>query len=261
MAENPGFDAVADLYDEVRPGYAPAILEAIVARSGLPIGGSILEVGAGTGQIMVPMAEREYRIVALEPGPALARRCLAKCSAYPQVEVIQQRFEEFAAPTGSYDLVLSAQAFHWIEPATGIARAAEFLKPGGAIALVWHFDSSEKSAFYRATQPIYDRYFPSEPGQADRSLRARAEACARELALSPIYLPSIELSHDWTARYNEDTYPRLLQTHSPVLGLAPVARERFLKEIGEVIRLHRGTVERSYETYLLVARRASTPLA
>jgi hypothetical protein len=69
-------------------------------------------------------------------------------------------FEAWQNAPDSYDLVLSAQAFHWIEPQYELARAAELLKPGGTIVLVWTLDRSQGSAFRQATQPIYDTYNP-----------------------------------------------------------------------------------------------------
>ena len=35
------FNEVAALYDEVRPGYPPAIIDAAIAQAGLPCGGRI----------------------------------------------------------------------------------------------------------------------------------------------------------------------------------------------------------------------------
>ena len=65
------FNEVAALYDEVRPGYPPAIVDAAVALAALPSGGRILEIGCGTGQITLPFAMRGYSILALEPGDVL----------------------------------------------------------------------------------------------------------------------------------------------------------------------------------------------
>jgi ubiquinone/menaquinone biosynthesis C-methylase UbiE len=44
------FDEAALLYDEVRPGYPEELFDDIVALSGIPSGGRILEIGCGTGQ-------------------------------------------------------------------------------------------------------------------------------------------------------------------------------------------------------------------
>ena len=118
------FNDVAALYDEVRPGYSADIIDTIVALAGLSPGARILEIGCGTGQITVPLAARGYAITALEPGAALAALAGRKCRPYPRVEIVRTSFEAWAPPPQPFDLVLAAQAFHWIEPRWGCARAA-----------------------------------------------------------------------------------------------------------------------------------------
>jgi SAM-dependent methyltransferase len=66
------FDEAALLYDEVRPGYPEELFDDIVALSGIPSGGRILEIGCGTGQATVPFARRGYRILCVELGKNLA---------------------------------------------------------------------------------------------------------------------------------------------------------------------------------------------
>ena len=55
------FDEAALLYHEVRPGYPEELFDDVVALSGIPSGGRILEIGCGTGQATVPLARRGYR--------------------------------------------------------------------------------------------------------------------------------------------------------------------------------------------------------
>ena len=144
------FDTVASLYDEVRPGYPDVIIDAVIERSGLLVDGHILEIGCGTGQITRPFARRGYAILALELGPALAALAAEHLRPYPLARVVPVAFETWPIEREAFDLVLSAQAFHWIDPVLGLARAAEALKPQGAIALVWHIDRSEHTDFYQA---------------------------------------------------------------------------------------------------------------
>ena len=156
------FDTVASLYDEVRPGYPDVIINAIIERSGLPAEGRILEIGCGTGQITRPFARRGYAILALELGPSLAALATEHLRPYPLARVVPVAFETWPIEREAFDLVLSAQAFHWIDPVLGLVRAAEALKPQGAIALVWHIDRSEHTDFYQATRPLYERFLPSD---------------------------------------------------------------------------------------------------
>lgn len=44
-------------------------------------------------------------------------------------------FEDFAE-SGPFDLIVSATAFHWVDPSIGLAKAARLLRPGGWLALL-----------------------------------------------------------------------------------------------------------------------------
>src|SRR5262245_47325045 len=152
------FDEVAILYDEVRPAYLDVVIDDIAQFAGLGSPSRILEIGCGTGQITLPFAVRGHQILALEPGKALAALATRKCAPFANVRVEQVRFEDWEVADQIFDLVLSTQAFHWIEPYAGCRKAATILRSGGTIALVWNNDVSQDTPFYKATQPIYDRY-------------------------------------------------------------------------------------------------------
>jgi SAM-dependent methyltransferase len=44
----------------------------------------ILDIGAGTGRIAIPLAERGARVVCVEPSPAMRAQFLAKLSSRPE---------------------------------------------------------------------------------------------------------------------------------------------------------------------------------
>ena len=71
--------------------------------------------------------------------------------AYPNVNIEQADFETWNSET-TFDLLLSAQAFHWIDVEQGLKQALSFLKPLGAMALVWNLDESHHTDFNKATQ-------------------------------------------------------------------------------------------------------------
>jgi hypothetical protein len=66
------FDQAAELYDRARPGYPPALFEDLAELAGVGPGCRVLEIGPGTGQATVPLAERGCHIVAVELGVELA---------------------------------------------------------------------------------------------------------------------------------------------------------------------------------------------
>ena len=247
------FNDVAALYDEVRPSYSTETIDAIVSLAGLSPGARILEIGCGTGQITLPLAARGYAITALEPGDALATLAARKCRPYPKVEIVQTSFESWAPPPQKFDLVLAAQAFHWIEPRWGCARAAMVLRPAGSIALVWYLDVSQSTAFWQATLPIYDAWFgagaatgPTLAAQVDRY-----EAALRE---SGAWDEVRRTRQTWEHVYAGADYLKLLSTFSDHRALPEPKRTAFFQAISDTIARFGGQVRRLYETHILSAR-------
>jgi SAM-dependent methyltransferase len=63
------FDQAAGLYGRARPGYPPALFDDLADLTGIRPGSRVLEIGPGTGQATLPLAERGGRVVAVELGP------------------------------------------------------------------------------------------------------------------------------------------------------------------------------------------------
>ena len=251
------FNEVAALYDEVRPGYPPAIIDAAIAQARLPSGGRILEIGCGTGQITVPFAARGYSILALEPGEDMAALAARNCRNYPQVRVLTSSFEAWPADGRTFDMVLSAMAFHWIAPDAGCAKAASVLKPGGAIALVWHLDVSQDTPFWQATEPIYEAYFhpPEKSHTTVASLAERAAVYAEAIDCSGAFGPVQEARQAWEKTFRNGDYLKLLHTFSDHRTLPEPDKTRFFRAIEDAVERFDGAVHRRYETLLLLARR------
>jgi SAM-dependent methyltransferase len=132
--EDPGrlrstFDGVASLYDEVRPGYPERLFDNLASISGTGPGTRALELGCGTGQATLPLARRGYRILGVELSANLAAMARTKLADYPNARVLACSFEEWPLEKGAFDLVVSATAFHWVDPLWSATERA--LKPCG----------------------------------------------------------------------------------------------------------------------------------
>lgn len=128
------FDGVAGLYDATRQGYPAEVAEAVVANAAIGPGAAVLEIGCGTGQFTRQLAGRALNLTAIDIGATMvksARRNVADAAVRFQV----CSFEDFA-DSGLFDLIVSATAFHWVDPSVGLAKAAELLRPGGWLALL-----------------------------------------------------------------------------------------------------------------------------
>lgn len=128
------FDGVAGLYDATRQGYPAEIADAVVANAALGPGAAVLEIGCGTGQFTRQLAGRALNLTAIDIGAAMvqaARRNVGDATAQFQV----CSFEDFA-DSDLFDLIVSATAFHWVDPSVGLAKAARLLRPGCWLALL-----------------------------------------------------------------------------------------------------------------------------
>lgn len=129
------FDSVAGRYLDCRHGYPADVVDWMVATAGVSGGGRILEIGCGTGQLTAYLAALSASVVAIDIAPSMvdqARRQLAGSAV--RFEAVS--FEEFEAEPGSFDLIVSATAFHWIDPDVAWSKSARLLRPGGWLAVL-----------------------------------------------------------------------------------------------------------------------------
>jgi ubiquinone/menaquinone biosynthesis C-methylase UbiE len=164
------FDGIAERYEVSRPGYPGHIVEFVTETAALSPGSAVLEVGCGTGQLTERLACSGFRLTAIDIGPSMiaaARRRLAGADVSFQVT----SFEDLAAADGSFDLIISSAAFHWIDPEVAFSKSARLLRPGGWLALLGteeHYDEPLGAALHGLwithgdTSGAWDRR-PSDP--------------------------------------------------------------------------------------------------
>ncbi len=71
------YDAWARTYDETR-GASPSVITPLLAALGDAGGRSLLDIGGGTGNVAVPLAEAGFRVALCDFSSAMARRAAAK---------------------------------------------------------------------------------------------------------------------------------------------------------------------------------------
>jgi ubiquinone/menaquinone biosynthesis C-methylase UbiE len=125
------FGGVADAYDRGRPTYPREA--AVWLTSDQPL--TVLELGAGTGKLTEQLVALGHEVHATEPDPKMIA-ILEK--NLPGVRVSQAPAEEIPAGDASYDVVVSAQAFHWFDHDRALPEIARVLRPRGRLSLVWN---------------------------------------------------------------------------------------------------------------------------
>lgn len=107
------FDAGADLYQHARPDYPEQLFDQLITTARPGAGARLLEIGCATGKATSPLARRGFRMICVEPGPALAAAARRNLGAFPDVEVVESTFESIdPSRYAAFDLVLAATSGH-----------------------------------------------------------------------------------------------------------------------------------------------------
>jgi SAM-dependent methyltransferase len=238
------FGAVADAYDRIRPGYPAELFDDVIAYAGSTA--RILEVGAGTGRATAALAGHGFAVHAIEPDAVMAEVLRERCEQWPLVEVTVASFEQ--EPTdGSYDLLLSAQAWHWVDPHQRWIRAAAVLRTGGALALFWNHDHPRNAELRRRLQAAHDRWTPGI--QVDDSVPdgdVSGEWPGSQLAKLAEFTDLETRRYGWERVLSAADYVELLSTMSAYNVRPSAAREGLFAEVleiaGDVVVLRMDTV-------------------
>jgi len=125
------FGGVADAYERGRPTYPREA--AVWLTSDQPL--TVLELGAGTGKLTEQLAALGHDVHATDPDPKMLAILQKRL---PDVRTSQATAEEIPAGDASYDVVVSAQAFHWFDHDKALPEIARVLRPRGRLSLVWN---------------------------------------------------------------------------------------------------------------------------
>jgi len=248
------FNEDAERYDRARPRYPAQMfddLAAVVAR-----GARVLEIGCGTGQATVALAERGYRILAVELGPEMATLARRNLARFNSVEVVTAAFEDWPLPDEPFDVVFSATAFHWVDPAVRVSKSAAALRPDGLLATVMtsHIAGGSEE-FFVAAQDCYERFDPATPPGLRQQSAADIPEDDRELASSGRFGPATFHRYEWELSYSTAEYLDLLLTYSGHRALPAAQRDGLLNCIAGLIDQNHGRVVKRYLTELRIARR------
>ncbi|MCO1574326.1 class I SAM-dependent methyltransferase [Crossiella sp. SN42] len=125
------FGAAADTYERGRPGYPPEAVTWLVPWDAR----TVVDLGAGTGKLTRALRAPDREVIAVEPSDGMREQF---AQVLPEVRVLAGSGESIPLPDNSVDVLVCAQAWHWVDPALAVPEAARVLRPGGWLGLVWN---------------------------------------------------------------------------------------------------------------------------
>jgi len=232
------------------------LIDDLVELGRLRPGDRVLEIGPGTGQATVPIAERGFNVTAIELGPNLAAVARRKLAHFPLAAVVEGAFEDWPLPAEPFDAVVSATAFHWLDQSVRVTKAADALRAGGVLATIaTHHVAGGDGQFFLDAQDCYRRWFEAN---ADFRLPTGADVPrdSNELEESGRFEPATFRRYEWEATYSAQEYLDLLSTYSDHRALEATRRRRLFECIARLIdERYGGRIRKRYLNELRIAQR------
>ena len=249
VAESFGPDA--ERYDRVRPRYPTAMVEAIVAASPGP---GVLDVGCGTG-----IAARQFqavgcRVLGVDPDARMAD--LARRFG---VEAEVAKFEDWDPAGRAFDAVIAGQAWHWVDPVAGAAKAAQVLRPGGRLAVFWNSfrpPADVDKAFAEVWLRVFGSPFSLATLAGPDAYSAMCTKAADGMRQAGAFGHSQEWRFDWDRPYTRDEWLEQVPTFGGACQLPPAKLQQILAGISAAIDALGGSFTMHYTTVAVTAARA-----
>ena len=197
------FNRMAEFY-AARPPYPAALVDALVDLAG-PIGSRVGDLGAGIGHLALPIAARGFDVVAIEAAQSMLDELRASAAARGiALRALHAAAEQLPLEPGCLDLVVVADALHFLDTELTARQIARVLAPDGALALVTC--EFGETPFMRGLRRVIEEAVPRRP-------RALTQSIVHLSALAGVPLTDARRFHDETP-IDHATLERILRSIS-----------------------------------------------
>lgn len=209
------FDSHPDEYVRGRPGYPAEMVRGLVTLAGITPDARILEIGCGPGTLTKDLAPLGCEIVAVELGAQLAAEARKAVRGFPRVRVEVAAFEEWPLPDRSFDVVVAAGCYHWLDPQIRVSRILQALGPDGRVAVVdRHRVVSDRPGLEAGLRECYVRWDPKADPDFRHPAAADISGEISDLKAEPSLTSHEIRRYPGEALFTTERYRDLLRTYS-----------------------------------------------
>lgn len=264
------YKGIAGIYEEIRPTYPEKLIDDIIFKTNLKVNDKLLEIGAGTGKATIQFAKKGFSIDAIEIGEDMAEILKDKCSDFSNVSVEVISFEEWKNTNNQkYDMIYSAQAFHWIDKNIKYAKCHELLKDRGYLILFWYnpmdFESDGTREIREKVDMIVNKYITIHSSDKGKPERLEHDGVYREddriieINSSGLFELIEKLNYTHEIMNNADQYLKAMKSvpafSSKLDGLDDKIVENMDIEIKDLINSHGGYVGTLFNFSLYITKK------
>lgn len=264
------YKGISGIYDEIRPSYPEKLIEDVIYKSDLKLNDRLLEIGAGTGKATIQFAEKGFIVHAIELGEDMAKILKDKCNDHTKVSVDVTSFEEWNCSTNQkYDMIYSAQAFHWIDTNIKYKKCYQLLKDNGYLALFWYNPCNDNLPLTKEieekVEKIVEKYVCNyfiDKGKPERSVHAgtsKEDEIKAEIESSGLFKLVEKIEYTQETKNNASQYLKVIKSvpafASIFDGLDDSIIENMDKEIEQVINTYGGYVSTLFNFSLYITKK------
>ena len=154
------FNKVPNIYDSSRKGYPLNIYKDILRTSKISKRDDILDVGCGSGLSSSQFIKNNYKVSGIDISENLI--CVAK-EHFPKTKFMVASFEDYDFKNKKFRLIISGQAFHWLNQGIAYDKSHKLLRDDGIMALFSKFNDHSQSKFLFNLRELFItncKYYP-----------------------------------------------------------------------------------------------------
>lgn len=250
------YNALAASYDAFRPHYPPESLGFLVTLADLDRTNTVADIGAGTGQLSLALAQYSRLVYAVDTASAMLERLQenAREQSITNIVTVDAEGENTKLPSESLDLVVLAQVFHWMNKQNALKEMHRLLKPRKPLAIIWNQSLSEGERYTLELKALVSQFNPNYVSKVDID----SADFVSEIEKSGFFTPPEIFEFPYLLEYSLEDYLGYLMSKSYVgAGIPASHTSEFMVAAYEVLlrAFPHGKVVEKHETVMLAARK------
>lgn len=133
------FKGTAWYYARYRMPYPKTVFDLLVEKFALDGTGRLLDLGAGTGEVAVPLSKYFEAVIAVEPDNEMINEGTQRAKKARITNIIwqQKQAEDFTDKPSSFRLATIGAALHWMDKDIVLKKVYNLLIPAGGLAVLF----------------------------------------------------------------------------------------------------------------------------
>ncbi len=168
---------------------------------------------------------------------------------------VKARFEEYQTSMEYFDVIFSAQAFHWVPQPIGYEKCASVLKTGGYLAPFWNMYITYDNELDCELVAISNKYGGLADFITNDGCEKRINTIAAGIEESGLFSKPKVIRSLWKQNYTADEYYGFALTGNRFLQKSDEEKLSAKRELTQLANKHNGIIERPYLCVLYLAQK------